>query len=207
MENNQNEKSLINKMIDFLLIRSENPIKQSSNRFFLKLSMYIGTAISAAQGMLTVSNHDILNIFSTSSNDNPLLMLAIPIISSIGVSIINTYVYSILTSYFDKKDANQEQMTKTLHESEADLSVLKKILTMSEKHIDLVKEQKLSTEENEILKKQFTQEVKTLVSEIQLIRNQNYVKNLVKHALKDFIDVDEIDRVEFKSKQTPKAKM
>lgn len=192
-----NDNQKLNKVVNFLLLRSENKEKQSAHRLFLKLSMFLGTAIGAAKGMLDVSHLQINNIDSL---EKGALLLVAPILTFAISTLPQTYLYVALTDFLDKKDKQREPLLIN------DNKVLQKIVPMMKQMLhernEMLKfspNNELTEENKQQLKDNFFEKFKTVSSELQeknSIKNMNYT---IHKIFKNIVAKEELEKFDLKT--------
>lgn len=197
MDNDSQENQKLNKLVNFLLLRSENKEKQSAHRLFLKLSMFLGTAIGAAKGMLDVSHLQINNIDSL---EKGALLLVAPILTFAISTLPQTYLYVALTDFLDKKDKQREPLLIN------DNKVLQKIVPMMKQMLhernEMLKfspNNELTEENKQQLKDNFFEKFKTVSSELQeknSIKNMNYT---IHKIFKNIVAKEELEKFDLKT--------
>jgi hypothetical protein len=197
MDNDNKVNPTLNKVVSFLLLKSDNKEKQSANHLFLKLSLFLGTAIGAAKGMLDLSHHHINNIDSLESG---LVLLATPILTATFSSVVSTYWYRTVTDFLDKKDKNKHQLliedNKIL---EKFVPIMKQMLYERNIKLDSSINFTLNEEDKKQLKDNFFEQFKTLALELKEKQNIKNMNHVIHKIFKDIVDEKELKEFDLNS--------
>lgn len=188
--NEKNHHVVLNKIVDFLLIKAENPETQSANRLFLKLSMYLSTALGAAKGMLDVSHNtpELTSLITT---------LSIPILIGAASSLAGTYWNHALTIFLDKKDkAKFELLSHDQKVLEKIIPLLKEMVNEKSIKLESTFSDDLDDKEKKELGEKFFEPFKNLALELKdpsNIANMNKTMHQVFSGLVEKKEIENFD--------------